>query len=228
MPIFSSRPRLAALLHRHLDQLAHALLVDRLERIGLEDVVLQVVGQEAADVVAAEAEASSASGRWCRRRRTGPSWPCGRPAGTPAESRSSCRRGTSRRRPWPSSTSAWTRSTITLVTSSSLTSQVTGTMISGLASLAGLDQLGGRLEDGPDLHLGHLGIGDAQADAAVAHHRVGLVQLLAALLDVGRLDVRGPWPARPGPPCPAARTRAAAGPAGGWSPAGRPSPPAWP
>ena len=70
MPIFRS-PRVARpLLDRHLDQLPHALLVDRLERIGLEDVVLEVVGQEAADVVAAEAEASSASGRWCRRRRT--------------------------------------------------------------------------------------------------------------------------------------------------------------
>ena len=79
------------------------------------------------------------------------------------------------------STSACTRSTIALVTSSSLTSQVTGTMISGLALLAGLDQLGGRLEDRPDLHLGHFGIGDAQAHAAVAHHRVGLVQRLAAL-----------------------------------------------
>ena len=56
----------------------------------------------------------------------------------------------------------------------------------GLGRLAGLLQFGGRLEDRPDLHLGHFGIGDAQPHAAVAHHGVGLVQGLAAFLDVGR------------------------------------------
>ena len=81
----------------------------------------------------------------------------------PRESRSSCRTGTATSTPGlllrpPSCT----RSTITLVTSSSFTSQVTGTMISGLGVLAGLDQLGGGLEDRPDLHLGDLGIGDAR------------------------------------------------------------------
>jgi hypothetical protein len=122
-----------------------------------------------------------------------------------------------------------TRSKMTFGASSSLTSQVTGTMISGLGVLAGLDQLGGGLEDGADLHLGHFGIGDAQADAAVAHHRVGLVQRFAALLDVGStLDAQGLGQLGLGLLDAAARTRAAAGPAGGSSPAGRPSLPACP
>ncbi len=58
------------------------------------------------------------------------------------------------------------------------------------ALLAGLDQLGGALEDGADLHLAHLRIGDAEADAAVTHHRVGLMQRLAALLDLLHRDAQ--------------------------------------
>ena len=44
-----------------------------------------------------------------------------------------------------------------------------------------LVQPAGRLDDRARLHLGDLGIGDAEADAAVAEHRVELVQLLDAL-----------------------------------------------
>ena len=41
-------------------------------------------------------------------------------------------------------------------------------------------------EDGARLHLGDLGIGDAEAAAAVAEHRVELVQILHALGDLVR------------------------------------------
>ena len=51
MPTLQVVLRAPPALHRHLDQLAHASLVDRLEGIGLEDIVLEVRGQEAADVV---------------------------------------------------------------------------------------------------------------------------------------------------------------------------------
>ena len=64
-------------------------------------------------------------------------------------------------------------------------------MISGLAFLPALISSAADLEDGADLHLGHLGIGDAQPHAAMAHHGVGLVQLLAALLDVRTADAQG-------------------------------------
>ena len=105
---------------------------------------------------------------------------------------------------------------MTFWSSSSLTVQVTGIMISGMRLLAFLDQFAGGLEDGADLHLGDLGIGDAQAHAAVTEHRVVLAQALGALLELRVVDleflaqgfelVLG---------C-AARTRAAAGRAGGW------------
>ena len=53
-------------------------------------------------------------------------------------------------------------------------------MIFGHDLQAFLVQLAGRLEDRAGLHLGDLGIRDAEADAAVAEHRVELVQLLDA------------------------------------------------
>ena len=43
-----------------------------------------------------------------------------------------------------------------------------------------LGHLAGGLEDGARLHLGDLGIGDAETAAAMAEHRVELVQLLDA------------------------------------------------
>ena len=46
-------PGAAAQLARHLDQLADAGLVQHLERVVLDDAVLEVVGQEVARVVAA-------------------------------------------------------------------------------------------------------------------------------------------------------------------------------
>jgi hypothetical protein len=48
--------RRAAALDSHLDQLADALLVDRLERVFGDDLLVDVVGQEPADVVARVAE----------------------------------------------------------------------------------------------------------------------------------------------------------------------------
>ena len=54
-------------------------------------------------------------------------------------------------------------------------------MISGIDRLAGLLlHLDGGLEDRPRLHLVDLGIGDAEAAAAMAEHRVDLVQLRGA------------------------------------------------
>ena len=65
-------------------------------------------------------------------------------------------------------------------------------MISGTTSapafLAGLD---GRLEDGARLHLGDLGIGDGQPAAAMAEHRVELVQRLGALPELVRRHLHG-------------------------------------
>ena len=45
-----------ALVHADLHQLADGLLVDGLERVGIQDLVAEVVTHEGADVVAAEAE----------------------------------------------------------------------------------------------------------------------------------------------------------------------------
>src|SRR5688500_1962642 len=50
------RVRLAAELHAHADQLADAAEVDRLERVALEQLLLDVLGEEDARVVAAVAE----------------------------------------------------------------------------------------------------------------------------------------------------------------------------
>ena len=53
-------------------------------------------------------------------------------------------------------------------------------MISGTTLIPSLLKPAGRLDDGARLHLGDLGIRDPEADAAVAEHRVELVQLLDA------------------------------------------------
>ena len=53
-------------------------------------------------------------------------------------------------------------------------------MISGTTFSPSLFSWHGRLDDRARLHLGDLGIGDAEAHAAVAEHRVELVQLLDA------------------------------------------------
>ena len=44
-----------------------------------------------------------------------------------------------------------------------------------------LRHLHGRFEDGASLHLGDLGIGDAEAAAAMTQHRVELVQLFHSM-----------------------------------------------
>ena len=54
--------------------------------------------------------------------------------------------------------------------------------------LAVVNQLGGGLEDGADLVLGHLGIGHGKTHAAVPHHRVVLRQSTNALLDLTVAD----------------------------------------
>ena len=55
----------AAIGGSHLDQLAHADLIQVLERIALVDLVVVVSAQELGCVVTAEARRSSGSGRWC-------------------------------------------------------------------------------------------------------------------------------------------------------------------
>ncbi len=80
--------------------------------------------------------------------------------------------------------------------------------------------LGGGLEDGASLHLGDFRIGDAEAAATVAEHGVELVQVVHALGDLVGADAEFLGQGvllRIGR---AAGTRAAAGPAGGWWPAG--------
>ena len=52
-------------------------------------------------------------------------------------------------------------------------------MTSGFTLIFFFCDIGGGFEDGARLHLGDLGIGDAEAAAAVAEHRVELVQLVA-------------------------------------------------
>ncbi len=57
-------------------------------------------------------------------------------------------------------------------------------MTSGSTLMPFFCDVRGGLEDGPGLHLGDLGIDDAQAAAAEAEHRVELVERLDALLDL--------------------------------------------
>ena len=86
--------------------------------------------------------------------------------------------------------------------SSSVLAQVTGIMISGRTFLTFLSSasFGGGFEDGADLVLGDFRIGDAEADAAVTHHRVGLVQALGALLEFLHGDAERVGPVPPGGP----------------------------
>jgi hypothetical protein len=69
-------------------------------------------------------------------------------------------------------TAAWALNSRTVPTS--------GTMISAFTAHALGLHVQRRLEDGAGLHLGDLGVGDAQAAAAVAEHGVELVQFLDA------------------------------------------------
>ena len=71
------------------------------------------------------------------------------------------------------------------------------------------------------LHLVDLGIGDAEPAAAMAEHRVGFVQRVAALPHRRRRSCRSAAPSRRIRPRSSAGTRAAADRAAGSSPAGR-------
>ena len=95
-------------------------------------------------------------------------------------------------------------------------------MISGRTLDALLLDLDGGLDDGADLHVADLGELDRQPAAAEAQHRVGLVQLLDALLDLLDRDAQVAGPPRPGRRRRAAGTRARGGRAGGSSP-GKPA-----
>ena len=67
---------------------------------------------------------------------------------------------------------------------SSSTVPTSGIMISGRTVLPFFLHLDGGLDDRPDLHVADLGELDRQAAAAEAEHRVGLVELLDAALDL--------------------------------------------
>ena len=85
--------------------------------------------------------------------------------------------GTARRRRVSSHDLGHARATISsCISSSSRSVPTSGIMISGSTVLAFLLHRDGGLEDRPRLHLVDLGIGDAEPAAAVAEHRVELVQ----------------------------------------------------
>ena len=84
--------------------------------------------------------------------------------------------------------------------------------------------LRGGLEDRAHLHRVDLGVGDREAAAAVAEHRVELVQVLGALARACcDRDAHRPSRAARAASARSAGTRGAAGRAGGWSPAARAS-----
>ena len=104
------RLRLAPEPRAHPQHLPDAGRVDRLERRAVEDLRVDVAREDPRlDVVAREARAPSASGRWCRTRRSRPARRSSRPGSTRAAARSSCRPGS--RRPSRSPRSSPTRST---------------------------------------------------------------------------------------------------------------------
>ena len=180
--------RLAAALAADLDQLADALDVERGEGIVLEDAALLVLLQERRRVVAAEAEGRlrqvvGAEGEELRR--------LGDLAGAQAARGSSIMVPTRYSSFWPDIwlTSDATWSTTAFMRSSSFLVATSGIMISGITVLPRLLlHLGHGLEDRAGLHLVDLRVGDAEPHAAMAEHRVELVQLVGARLDLGDVD----------------------------------------
>ena len=212
-PSLSVGSRRCAALGGHLDERADALLVERDERVLRQDARLDVRGQELPGVVAREAHRGLRESFVPKEKNS-----AGR-ASSPARSAA---RGSSiivpnvngTRLPAFSKTSFATSSTIARVCSSSARVIASGIMISGCTSMPSLATCDGGLEDGAHLHRVDLGVRDGEAAAAVAEHRVELVQVLRALRELLHRHAHRPSTAARAASARSAGTRAAAGRAG--------------
>ena len=188
MPISRSGRVLRPSFDGHLDQLADAFLIEDGERIGLEDLQ----------------RSRSPSRTSYSRRATGPCVVCVRSlvpklknsASLATWSAVSAARGISIMVPTmycrsfmpalPSTSSATRYHDLLLVLqflhAADQRNHDFGNHLDAL-----LGHLHGGFEDGARLHLGDLGIGDAETAAAMAEHRVELVQLFDALQQLGQL-----------------------------------------
>ena len=170
-------------LHTGLDQLANALLINGLERICCEDTLVEVVLQEAADVITAEAEGHLRQ-----------------VVGAEGEELSNfchavCKQG----RAWDLDHGAVGASdafadicahvcndAVVDIFGSGQLGDVTSHRDHDLRLSIGafVLQLCSSFEDGTNLHLGDGWVGDAQTHAAMAHHWVHFMQICATLGDV--------------------------------------------
>ena len=184
------------------------------ERVLLEEPVLLVVEQELAGVVAREAEAHLGEVVGAEREELGllrdlvGGHRAARDLDHRADQVLDARAAPCRGRACASS------STIAFCRFSSSTWPTSGIMTSGLTGMPFFDDLQRRLEDRPRLHARDLGVRDAEAAAAVAEHRVELVQLLdrAQQLLLARRSSRSscrpsPRGSRPRPSAPRASGR---------------------
>ena len=173
------------------DELADTLGIDCLERIRIEDLVAQIVTHEGAHVVAAEAERH-----------------LGQVVGTEAEELGGtghavggqgCARDLDHRTEMVSDVHGVGSFHLGLdpVANRLLETQLAGGNRNGDHNLrqwreAFQHQFRSRGENGAVLRLGDQRIGDVQTDAAVTHHRVGLMQFLTPLLDFLDADTQLP------------------------------------
>src|SRR5579862_412552 len=169
-------PRLAAALAADADQLAHAFLVDGDERVALDDSLPLIGAEKSAGIVARQAEGG-----------------LGQVVGAEAEELG--RLGDlvgDQRRPRQLDHRADEIALVPDLAGDAVDQRLQHLELLldgdqrdhdlGLDRLAaGALDLGGRLQDRPHLHLVDFGIGDAEPAAAMAEHRVGLVQRLCAV-----------------------------------------------
>jgi hypothetical protein len=147
------------------------------ERIALEDALVHIGLQEAAGIVAADAEGGLGQVVGAEREELGPLRPGRRPSARRAAVRSWCRPDS------PASPALLgehgLRGAVGQLAQDFISAwwRPAGCMISGTgASPPSAATSQRRLEDGADLHLVDFGEGDAQAAAAMAQHRVEFVQ----------------------------------------------------
>ena len=148
-----------------------------------QDLLVDVLGQELAGVVAREAEGHlrqvvGAEGEELRlARRSRPAVSAARGTSIMVPTRYSTRHAA----PSRMTSSATRRTTAAWSLRARSTCPTSGIMISGTTFMPFAATSHGGLEDGARLHRGDLGIGDAEAAAAVPEHGVELVQLLDAV-----------------------------------------------
>ena len=171
MPTFRCALRLPAPLDADPDQLAHPLLVEHRERVGGQQLLLEVEGQELADVVAAVAERHLGQVVGAEREELGVLRDLVRDQRGPRHLDHGAHRVRRPSGPSRVSTCSATRTVISRVSFISATVPVSGIMISGSTRTPRRRHLAGRLHDGPHLHLVDLGERDAEPAAAVAEHR---------------------------------------------------------